>query len=250
VTEIPEHLLARSRERRAALTGTEAGAGEATSQASAAAAETPKAASPVPATPQTVVGGGGGVEGPPRVADAPVPEMAPRLRPTRVKAPMWIIPVLAALPLWAILYLGAFGNRVKASANDPVTLGGALYVANCATCHGANGEGGVGPQLNGGEVLKQWPKLADHISWVHTGGSAHIGQTIGGVVVTTGNAMPAFGQTNGGNLTDAQIADVVCYERVTFGGAKEVAANCPVGASSAGTASAAGATGTSGTSGG
>jgi mono/diheme cytochrome c family protein len=250
VTEIPEHLLARSRERRAALSGTETTGGEATAEAAAVTAETPKASAPVPATPQTVAGGGGsrGVDGPPRIADAPLPEMAPRPGPTRVKMPIWIIPVVAALPLWAILYIGAFGPRVKASANDPVVLGAALYVNNCATCHGSNGEGGVGPQLNGGEVLKVWPNLADHLKWVHTGGAPYIGGTIGAthITVPANNVMPAFA----GSLTDEQIADVVCYERVTFGGGPETSANCPVGGSSSSAAGSSGATGTSGASGG
>jgi mono/diheme cytochrome c family protein len=250
VTEIPEHLLARSRERRAALSGTEVATGEPTTAADSAASETPRAASPVPAEPQTAPrgGSGGGIEGPPRVTDEPMPEMARRPGPTHVKIPLWIMPVLAALPLWGILYLGAFGNRAKASANDPVVLGAAVYTANCATCHGATGGGGVGPQLSGGEVLKQWPRLADHIAWVHTGGAPHIGQTIGGVVVTTANEMPAFGSQNGGNLTDPQIAEVVCYERVTFGGSKEDANNCPV-AGGTGTSGATGASGGSGASG-
>jgi mono/diheme cytochrome c family protein len=132
--------------------------------------------------------------------------------------------LLVLLPIWAIVYLGAFGNRAKAAANTPVTVGGTIYSsAGCSGCHGAQGQGGVGPQLANGEVLKQWPVLQDHINWVKTGGATHIGETIGGFVVTASNAMPGFG----GALTPAQIADVVCYERVTFGGAAADANNCP-----------------------
>jgi mono/diheme cytochrome c family protein len=233
VTEIPEHLLRRSRERRAALGG---GGDEATAteQAAAVTGEAPTSAAPVvaaSATPETRAGGGGT----PAAVDAPLvaagPEPAPRLGPTRVKTPLWMIPVLALLPVWGIIYLGAFGSHVKAAANDPVVLGNILFTANCATCHGATGGGGVGPQLNGGEVLKVWPKLQDHLNWVHTGGTPFIGKTIGAthIPVPANNVMPAFGQAEGGQLTDAQIADVVCYERVTFGGAPENAANCPAG---------------------
>ncbi len=135
---------------------------------------------------------------------------------------MWIIPVLVALPLWGFVYMGAFGNRAKA-ANTPLSVGGSLFTANCSVCHGANGEGGVGPQLSGGAVIRQWPKTQDHIDWVKSGGATHIGQTIGGVVVTPGNAMPAFGTS----LTAAQIADVVCFERVTFGNVPNNTQNCP-----------------------
>ena len=128
-----------------------------------------------------------------------------------------------------IVYLGAFGNRTPPNVNDPVVAGSTLFTNNCATCHGASGEGGVGPQLNGGQVLKVWPKLADHINWVHTGGEPYIGKTIGAIniPVPANNVMPAFGMDHGGPLTNQQILDVVCYERVTFGGAPENAQNCP-----------------------
>ncbi|MHB8465587.1 MAG: LCP family protein, partial [Acidimicrobiales bacterium] len=59
MTEIPEHLLRRSKERRAALSGE--GAPEATAEAAATVAEAPRAAPPVPvgAAPDTQASGGG-----------------------------------------------------------------------------------------------------------------------------------------------------------------------------------------------
>ncbi len=221
MTEIPEHLLARSRERRAALGGETA-----TEEAAAVTAETPRSAAPARATapPATAAGGSTPPARPTVPAAPPAAPPQPRFGPTRTKTPPWAIALLASLALWAVVYVGAFGSRTSAAATSPVTVGGGVYnSAGCAGCHGSNGEGGVGPQLNGGEVLKQWPVLQDHINWVHTGGATHIGQTIGGVVVTPSNAMPAFG----GTLSDAQIADVVCYERVTFGGAPANSTNCP-----------------------
>jgi len=234
VTEIPEHLLRRSRERRAALSGAEGAEGEsaAAEQAATVTAETPKAAAPVLAgapAPATQAGGGAGAAGGGRRPVAAEPEPLPRLAPTRPKTPFWILPVLVALPIWGIVYLGAFGNRTPPNVNDPVVAGATLFTNNCATCHGSSGEGGVGPQLNGGQVLKVWPKLADHIKWVHTGGEPYVGQTIGAtnIPVPANNVMPAFGMDHGGPLTDQQIEDVVCYERVTFGGAPENSQNCP-----------------------
>ena len=222
MTEIPEHLLRRSKERRAALSGE----GTATEEAAAVTAETPRAAAPVRASapPETQAAGGTPPARTPGPGPGPASPPQPRYGPTRTKTPLWVMPVLVLLPLWGIVYLGAFGSRTKTASNSPVTVGAGIYTsAGCAGCHGANGEGGVGPQLNSGAVLKQWPNLQDHINWVHTGGATHIGQTIGGVVVTAGNAMPAFQ----GVLTDAQIADVVCFERVTFGGAAADTSNCP-----------------------
>jgi mono/diheme cytochrome c family protein len=218
VTEIPEHLLRRSKERRAALSGEE-GTAEAAAVTSAPAAAT----APVPAT---GTGGGGALAsttGTPIAA--PEPEK-PRIGPTRAKVPLWVMPLLIALPLWGVVYLGAFGSRVKANANDPVALGGTLFSSNCSSCHGANGEGGIGPQLNNGEVLKVWPNIQDHINWVHTGGGPFVGKSIGSLIkitVPANNVMPGFAST----LSDAQIAQIVCYERVQFGGEAESIKNCP-----------------------
>ena len=231
MTEIPEHLLRRSKERRAALGGDDA---TATAEAGAVTAGVASGAAPArieSEAPATQAAGGGGVAtraGRPSPADAPE---LPKLGPTRAKVPLWIMPVLVALPLWGVVYLGAFGSRAKANANDPVTIGGTLFAQNCSSCHGANGEGGgTGPQLNGGQVLKVWPTLQDHVNWVHTGGAPFVGKTIGSQVkipVPANNVMPAFGQDHGGSLTDLQIQQVVCYERVSFGGEAESLKNCP-----------------------
>jgi mono/diheme cytochrome c family protein len=126
------------------------------------------------------------------------------------------MPVLVALPVWAFIYLGAFGSRTNAAANDPVARGNIVFhTAGCSGCHGANGEGGVGPALAGGDAVRTFPNIADHISWVHTGGAPFIGKTYGaqGHTVSPNNVMPAFGQDHGGPLTDQQIQDVVAYER-------------------------------------
>jgi mono/diheme cytochrome c family protein len=87
-------------------------------------------------------------------------------------------------------------------ANEPSTSGaaaspgGQVFQANCASCHGAQGEGGIGPKL-AGVVTHDFPNETDQIS-----------------VVTKGKgAMPAFG----GNLTAAQIRQVVDYTRTGLG---------------------------------
>jgi mono/diheme cytochrome c family protein len=132
---------------------------------------------------------------------------------------MWAMPVLAILPFWAIAYGGAFGER-STGVETPIQAGGALFATNCATCHGASGQGGVGPAL--AAVEKTFPDLKDHVSWVETGSKPFAGQTYGqGTRVATGG-MPAFKDT----LSATQIADIVCYERVTFGGGTE-AKDCP-----------------------
>lgn len=76
------------------------------------------------------------------------------------------------------------------------TSGAAIYRANCATCHGAAGQGFVGPAL-AGVVATKYPDVADQIA-----------------VVTNGRgAMPGFGS----RLSAEQIRSVVDHTRTKLG---------------------------------
>ena len=80
-----------------------------------------------------------------------------------------------------------------------------LYQANCARCHGVNGEGGVGP------VLNDQMKLFSHLNeqYIHTV------LEVGGRYVC-GNpksAMPVWSQSNGGPLNYIQIEDLIAFIR-------------------------------------
>jgi mono/diheme cytochrome c family protein len=68
-----------------------------------------------------------------------------------------------------------------------------VYLANCARCHGQDGQGGVGPELAGGAVVQAFPDPADEIRLVEDGEGV----------------MPSFK----GDLSRAQIEDVVAYTR-------------------------------------
>ena len=203
VTEVPEHLLARSRERRAALGlggGDEGGA-----PAAAAPAEGAEASSaPVPAAAAAA----------PVVFEEPPPPPPPAYvaEIERTRVPMWVMPVLLALPFWGLLYFGAFGTRDTEAAAPPDGAG--LYRANCSSCHGAAGEGGVGPALENGETKLTFPEEADHISWVQTGSGPFKDKVYGdpdrdGGPRMAKGIMPGFA----GTLSDAEIQAVVAYER-------------------------------------
>src|SRR5687767_5003730 len=104
VTDVPEHLLERSRQRRAALGlgGDAPAAPTSTAPAEAsAAAPAPAAAAAAPA---------------PVIEAAPPPP--PRPRPPKTRVPAWIMPVLAGLPIWGFFYVGAFGDR---PSHEPLT---------------------------------------------------------------------------------------------------------------------------------
>ena len=217
MTEVPEHLLRRARERRAALTGggapaesapAEAEEGEGAGAPGTAVEPAARGAPPAAAPAAEVVAE-------PDVTQSPAYIALQQQRRTRI--PAWVMPVLVFLPFWGILYAGAFGSHEKPKVVDPLVLGQQVFAsAGCSSCHGAQGQGAVGPKLAGGEAVKTFPNEADHITWVHTGGAPFIGKGYGDPdrdggqhTVSPNNVMPAFG----GTLSDAQIAAVVKYER-------------------------------------
>jgi cytochrome c oxidase cbb3-type subunit 3 len=71
--------------------------------------------------------------------------------------------------------------------------GAAAFASNCARCHGADGSGGIGPQLSDGAVVDRFPDPADEIELVTRGQ----------------DGMPAFG----GTLSAKEIEQVVEYTR-------------------------------------
>ena len=98
-----------------------------------------------------------------------------------------------------LTFIVALGFVVALFANEP---GGGtaksgpgydVYLANCARCHGQDGQGGVGPKLAGGAVVSAFPDPADQIRLVEDGEGS----------------MPSFK----GKLSRAQIEDVVAYTR-------------------------------------
>ena len=218
MTEIPEHLLKRSKDRRAAMSGeTPADAGASTpattASAPAVASSAPAKAASAPATP------------PPPKPDAPHVAAAK----SRKKIPFWAMAGLSLLPLWAFLYVVALQPVEKAVAG-PLALGTATY-SGCAGCHGGEGAGGAGRVLYQGEVLKTFPHIEDMLNFVYTGSQAYAAggfklygnpQREGGAhapLSYNGNAMPMQGEKAGGGLSEAEILGVVCHVRYDLSGA-------------------------------
>jgi cytochrome c oxidase cbb3-type subunit 2 len=99
-------------------------------------------------------------------------------------------------------------NAASAGGYD-ATKGAALYTANCSACHQASGEGlpGAFPSLKGdGAVNKD--DATKHIDVVLNG--LHDAR-VSGVVYSS--VMPPFA----GTLSDAEIADLIDYERSSWG---------------------------------
>src|SRR5207302_10586463 len=94
----------------------------------------------------------------PAVVEAPPVPVGPSAAQLKLEVarqrriPTWVFPVLVALPFWAILYIGAFGSHKQVVAETPAQVGARVFTsAGCSGCHGAQGQGGVGPKLAGGE---------------------------------------------------------------------------------------------------
>ena len=205
MTEVPEHLLARSRARREAAglaTPAEGGAAPAPSATSEAGAVEPVAAAATPAP-----------------ATAPAPPPPPKPDPPYIQAyknrkriPFWAMPALALLPLWAFIYANTRETPPKATAG-PLADGAKIF-QNCAACHGGSGEGGVGPSFQNGVLSKDWPNFKDQIRWVSLGSAGWPGDTYGANNKPKKGGMPAWA----GQLTPLQIAEVVRYEREVLSG--------------------------------
>lgn len=215
MTEVPEHLLRRAKERRAALAGGEGAAATPAASEAPAAAESSEAPAAAAATPATTEAAAPAVvaETPAAVSETYVREQAVR----RTRVPMFVAPVLLVLPFWAFLYAGAFGDRNATHEVDPLQLGSDVYrSAGCSACHGAAGEGGTGPALAGEEAEKTFPDEEDHMEWVRTGSTGSPGspEPYGDPNREGGQRLSKGGMPNfGGRLTEEEIAAVVQYER-------------------------------------
>jgi len=226
VTEIPEHLLKRSRERRSAL-GLGGDEGEAPAAASTPATTTPAApaAAAAPAAPAGRAAAPAPAEPPKPKPDAPVVAAYKRRR----RIPFWAMAALGFLPIWGFMYARAVTSQ-PVEAAGPLAVGTDAY-ASCGSCHGASGGGGSGRAFNNGEVIKTFPHIEDQLRFVYFGTQAY---NLAGVTVygdpnreggphETGSfgVMPGWGAEAGGELTDAEILGVVCHVRFDLGGADQ-----------------------------
>lgn len=151
---------------------------------------------------------------------------AERFRPV----PIWVIAGSAALLLWAGLYLGSYSGGFQADVFnevasykptgptgpvDPIVAskkrGHGVFLANCAQCHQADGNGQAGqfPPLVASEwVVGDAPKRLPLILLHGIQGTIHVKGA------EYNNQMPAWA----GVLSDKQISDVLTYIRGELGG--------------------------------
>ena len=117
----------------------------------------------------------------------------------------------------AVLLLGLGACAPPAEALDPeLDAGRETYGRLCHSCHGASGEGGVGPSLNG--VLVTFPDCDTHRDWISLGSerwTSEVGPTYGAAGKPLTGVMPSFE----GTLSEEQIQQVAAFERFRYAGA-------------------------------
>lgn len=87
------------------------------------------------------------------------------------------------------------GRAQEGDDNGILEQGAQLFIENCAICHGFDGQGRIGAKLT-----KDWPSIQPNL---------RIKSVISNGV--PGSLMPAWGQENGGSLTDPEIDTIVEY---------------------------------------
>jgi hypothetical protein len=221
VTEVPDHLLQRSRDRRAALGLGGGDAGDAGGAAPAAASQSADTGAAVEAT---------AAARPAAVTPAEAPASPPKPVPpyvqaslNRKKIPLWVMPVLAFLPVWAIVYVNTL-SKPPATTKTQLDAGTDVYTAKCSSCHLPDGSGGQGRPFKDGSVVKTFPNVALQLQfvWLGSNGTGPAGTIYGdpnregGAHKTlgfNGSAMPTFK----GALTQTELLEVVRHEREVFG---------------------------------
>ncbi len=210
MTEIPEHLLARSKARRAVLAGGDAG-----DTAVPAVVDAPAASGAADTTAATAA-----ATSAPTQAAAPPPKVPTYVRAAneRKRAPFWAVSLMAVLPLWGMFYFLTLDPPTPRESS-PLAMGAEIYSSKgCAGCHGATGSGGVGPGFTNGKILATFPNPGDHLKWTFLGSDGWkkaVGTTRGATNAPVLGGMPPQGAA----LTPEELLHVVRHERETLGGA-------------------------------
>ena len=113
---------------------------------------------------------------------------------------------IAGACLLASLLLVLFSTAAWAQEGD-ITRGSQIFDANCAVCHGSEGQGRTGVNLS-----NDWPAI-DPAAFTR----AAIEQGVSGTVMTP------WGQRYGGPLNEQEIADVVAFVTSLSGGRSPMA---------------------------
>jgi mono/diheme cytochrome c family protein len=111
---------------------------------------------------------------------------------------VFMVLLLAGFAAYRVREPGLRRTAKREQAASYTAIGGRLFSASCAQCHGKNATGGSAPTLNSSQFLKG---TADN----------QIFSLIAGGV--SGTEMPAWSLDYGGTFTDEQVRQIVTYLR-------------------------------------
>jgi plastocyanin/mono/diheme cytochrome c family protein len=120
---------------------------------------------------------------------------------------VFIVAVAFIIPVLMVTQQQNQADAAKAQYDLKLQRGAALFGQYCATCHGFQGQGIVGPRLNGSTTLANFTN--DDITRIISGG------IVNNLDPTTLNKlqMPSWSQAFGGPLTEEQISYLVALIR-------------------------------------
>ncbi len=215
MTEIPEHLLKRSKKAKSGASG-DADAPPPSDAVTPAASAAPAPSGVPPALVKAAASMSPDKPAPPA---KPVPAYMAAAN-ARKKMPIWAMGLVFALPIWAWIYAGTMQER---PSEDTFFIdAAAVYTVEggCAGCHGAGGGGGSGYQFSGGEIMMTFPEPIDQMVHVARGSGAIAGEGYGDPdrpggqhVAGQRGVMPAFN-----TLSLEHLELVVYHERHILGG--------------------------------
>ncbi|MFN8586038.1 MAG: cytochrome c [Dehalococcoidia bacterium] len=127
--------------------------------------------------------------------------------------------IMIGVVLVSILFFGAYmlhESSRQATAKEDITervaeRGARLFVSNCRSCHGLNGEGHIGPALNSGSFLILGKDNKEGLPPTPDGEATDIRNFLHNTIACgrNGTFMPLWGQRFGGTLSDTQIDQIV-----------------------------------------
>lgn len=130
---------------------------------------------------------------------------------------------IAATALLALALTACGSGDAASVSSSQVARGRAIYQANCATCHGANGEGQPNwKRQNPDETYPPPPHDASGHTWHHGDGLLFRTVRDGGKIYETPgfkSAMPSFGD----RLSPAEIKAALTYIKTLWTGEQRAA---------------------------